>query len=152
MNGTHASKDGIIPDDHMTGNLGIVAHHTIVTYNAVVRQMAVGLDQAIAPDGGFFPVLGATVDGDEFADGCIVADKNIGVFALEFEILRNGGNDRTGKYSAVVPDPCSFHDCHIRSDPGSFSDFHILMDNRERIYLHICGDPGVGMNISMGMD
>src|SRR4249919_2723928 len=90
VNGTHAAKNGIVFNDHMSGNLGIITHHAVIAYNTVMSQMTIGLDQTIASYGSFFPVFGTAVYRYEFANGRIVSDEYIGIFSLEFQILRNG--------------------------------------------------------------
>ncbi len=67
----------------------IVGEHTVVAYLAVVRNMAVGHDQAVVADHGLPPVFGAAVDGYILADGGVVAYFNGGVLACKFEVLWN---------------------------------------------------------------
>ena len=55
VNRAHAAENGIIFNDHMSGNLGIITHYTIITHDTVMRQMAIRLDKAIASDGRLFP-------------------------------------------------------------------------------------------------
>ena len=119
MNGTHTGQDGPFANDHMSGYLGIIAHDHIITNNTVVGKMGVCHDQAIFSNGGLFPVGRTTVHRNKFTDGGIIANHNRRIFAMEFQILRNGCNHRTRKNAAVFADPRTLHNCYIGADPWS---------------------------------
>src|SRR6476661_903433 len=93
MNGTHTTQYGIIFNDNMTRHLGIIAHHAIITNNAVVGEVAISLNQAIAANGGFFPVFGSPVNSNKFPNSCIISDENIRIFTLKLKILWYGSNN-----------------------------------------------------------
>src|SRR5690606_8249067 len=100
----------------------------------------------------FIPVGSAAVDGHAFPYGAVVADDCQGVFSFELQVLRYGGDDRTGKYPAVFTDPRSFHNGYIGTDPGAFTDLHVLMYRSKRVDLYIRRDPCVGMYIRKWVD
>ena len=77
MDGAHASQDCPVVDEHVAGDLGVVAHNAVVANDAIVGQVAIGLYEAIAANDGLFTVLGAAVDSDEFANSGIVSNKHI---------------------------------------------------------------------------
>src|ERR1700750_871715 len=93
MNGTHTTQYGIIFNDNMTSYLGIIAHHAIIANNTIVGEVTIGLNQAIAANGGFFPVLGSAINRYKFPNCCVISDENIRIFTLKLKILRYGGND-----------------------------------------------------------
>jgi hypothetical protein len=43
VDGAHAAENGIVVDNHMAGDLGIVAHYTMIPDNAVMRKMTISL-------------------------------------------------------------------------------------------------------------
>src|ERR1700681_3801778 len=129
VNGTHAAKNGIILNDHMTRQVRIVAHHAPVTYTAIMRNMTISLNEAIVSDRSLFPFFRSAVYGYKFADGGIISDENIGILALKFQILRNGCNYGTRENPAVFTDTCAFHNGYIGANPCTLAYFHILVDD-----------------------
>src|SRR5271154_1435740 len=138
MNCAHATEYCPIINDHVAGNLCVITENAIISYNTIVRQMAICLDKTIFPDHSFFTVLRAAVNGNKFPDSCIIANKNIGIFALKFQILRNGANNSAGKNAAIFTNSRTLHDSYIRTNPCSFTDFNILVDNCKRVNFYIC--------------
>src|SRR5580704_7176179 len=131
--GTHSTENGIIFNDDVAGHLGIVAHYAIIAHDTVMCQMAIGLNKTIAANRCFFPVFCSPVYCNKFPDGCIITYKYIGIFALKFQILRNGCNYCAWKNAAVLSDSCAFHYCNIGTNPGTLSNFHILVNDGKRI-------------------
>src|SRR5438034_9206805 len=47
MDRTHSAEDSPITNSNMTGDLCVIAHDAVITYNAIMRQVAVSHEQAI---------------------------------------------------------------------------------------------------------
>lgn len=152
VNGTHTADNRPVADCYVTGHLGIITGDTVIPHQAIMGKVTIGHDQAVFADYRFFPVLGTPVNGNELPDSGPVANIDIGIFSLEFQILRYSGNNRPGENAAVFANPGAFHYGYIGADPGSFPDLHILVNHRKGVNFYIGGQFRVGMNISVGMN
>src|SRR5678816_330367 len=150
--GAHSPQNRPVANGDMSGHLGIVAHYTVITNYAIMRQVAIRHYQAIFPNHGFLSHFCSSVDCYVFADRSIISNANGRIFTLEFKILRNGGDNGSGKNATIFSDARTFHDGYIRTDPCSFTNFHILVDNCKWIHFYIRCQPGIWMNISMRMN
>ncbi len=126
-----AADDGVVVDDDFAGELCGVGDDDVVAYAAVVGDVRVGHDQAVvahdgAPFGG-----GATVDGDVFAQGGVVAYYGVGFFATEFEVLGYRADDCAGEDGAVASDACAFEDGDVGAYACAFADLDVLVDGDE---------------------
>jgi hypothetical protein len=102
-----------------------------------MRQVTISLDETITSNGSFFPVLRAPVYRNKFTNGSVITNKNIGIFALKFQILRNGGDDRSREDPAIFSDTGTLHNGYIGTNPCSFTNFDILVEDGKRIYFNI---------------
>jgi hypothetical protein len=132
---------------YVPGHLGIIAHNAVVAYNAVVGYVAIGHYQAVVAHLGFATVYGTPVDGYKLADGAVVAYFHQGFFAGILQILRYGGNNRTGKDAAVFAYASPFHNGYIAAYPGAFANGYIAMHYGKGVNLYIVGQAGIGMYI-----
>jgi hypothetical protein len=123
----------------------------VVTYLAVVGNMAVSHNQAVITYGCFPAVSCTPVDGNKFTDGGITADLSRCFFTCKFQILWNGAQYSSGKNATVFADPRTIHDGNITADPGTLTDHYITMDHRKRIDFYIRSDPSIGINIGKWM-
>ena len=130
-----AGKGGIVGKD------AFAAHHTVVCNMDVGHEEVVGADDR-APRGG-----GAAVDGATFAYDVVVADFAGGVFAIEFQILRYGGNDGAGEDMAVFAYPCTGVDDHIGFDDSVVTDNHIFANGGEVAHLYVVAQDGFGVYV-----
>ena len=115
-------------------------------------KVAIGHDQTVLAYDGLFAVAGTSVDGHKFANGGTIANMNGRVLAIEFEVLGYSRNNSPRKYSTVLADPGPLHDGYVRPDPGTFADLHILVNDREGIDLYVGRQPGIRVNIGVGMN
>jgi hypothetical protein len=152
MHRAYATEANPVAQHHMAGELAAIAQGAIVADNAIMPNMAIGKDPAIIAHGSLPFIAGTAVNGHKFADGTVIANLNRGFFLGVFAVLGNGANYGSGEDAAILANAGPLHNGHIRPDPGAFAYFNVLMDNGKRIHLHICGQPCVGMYISMRMD
>ena len=96
--------DGIVVDNHFAGYLGSVRDDDVVAYDAVVGDVRIGHDEAVAADYGFAFGGGTAVYRHTFTQGSVVANLYNGIFAVEFQVLGNGRNDCSREYLAVLAD------------------------------------------------
>ena len=86
-----ATHDDVVFDVDVPGEDDVVGEGGVVANDAVMREVDIGHDPVAVAEDGFADVLhGAAVEGDEFADGVVVADFEGGVFAAVFFVLRDG--------------------------------------------------------------
>lgn len=145
----HAPDYGPVADRHVTGYLTIITHNAVISHNTVVGKMAIGHDQAVLADHRFFPVLGTPVNGYKFPDRSTITDIYIGIFALEFQVLRYGCNNRPRKDPAILANPRSFHDRNIGANPGTITHFHILVNNGKGVHFYVCSQLCIRVNVCM---
>jgi len=152
VNGTHATNYSPITNGDVACYLGIITHYAIIAYEAIMSKMTISHDQAIFSNHRLVPVLGPTVNRYKLTDGGAIANIYVGVFALELQILWNSGNYGTREDPAILSYARAFHDRDVGADPGSITNLYILVDHREWINLHICGQLCIGMNVCMRMN
>ena len=81
------------------------------------------------------------MDSDTFADGGAVADEDITLFALEFQILGFLPHGSPLEDLAILAYLGPAGDDHMRADLRALANLHMLPDHRIRTYLHILGNP-----------
>src|SRR4030095_11785756 len=146
---THSAENGPVTNRNMSCYLCVIAHDAVVAYNAIMCKVAICHYKAIAPDHGLLPDLCSPVDRYIFADGCIISNANDRIFALEFHILRNRGDDSPWKNATIFSNARAFHDRHVRTNPCPLPNFNVLVNDGKWIHLYIRCQPGIRMNISM---
>ena len=100
---THTSQDGIIANGNMTCNLGIITHDAIIANNTIMRQVAIGHDQAVFANSCFPAVFCTTVNGYKFPDRCIVANYHNGIFIFKFRSWGMAAITAPGKMRQFFP-------------------------------------------------
>ena len=68
-------------------------------------NMGIGHNQAIVSDNSFTFGGRSAVDGYAFAKNGVVSDFGSCNFSFKFQVLRDAGNNGSGKYLAIVTDP-----------------------------------------------
>src|SRR5580698_8393064 len=99
----------------MTSHLGVIAQDTVVPDNAVMGDMAIRQDHAIAANRCPPTVAGAAMHRDKLPDGRIIPYLNRRFFAIELKVLRISRNNRSGEDPAIPADPGAFHNSDIAS-------------------------------------
>ena len=69
-----------------------------------------------------------------------------GVFASKFEVLRNGGNDRSIKDLNVIPNSRSGVDDSMGMNMTIISNDNVVMDDSKRLNGYVFPDTGVRVN------
>jgi hypothetical protein len=74
--------------------------------------MAIGHNQAVVADNGMYFGSCTPIDGDTFPDGGMMSNLGRSDFTYKLQVLWNAGNNSSGKYTAIVPNPRSVeYDC-----------------------------------------
>ena len=95
---------GIVLHRDVAGQGGAIGQDAMVADGAVVTDVGVGHDQAVAANAGSATAsLRSAGDGDVFADGVVIADLERGGFATVFQILR--GDSQAGEGIDTIPGP-----------------------------------------------
>ena len=116
----------------MACDLHGIGQNAVVADDAIVRNVHVGHEQAVATDAGFATVHGAAVHGHALPNHGVVADYGNGLLTGELQVLGHGPDHGTRKYLAILPDAGTVHDGHVRPNPSAFPDFDICGNGRKR--------------------
>ena len=143
-----AANNGIVIDLDFAGKLCGVGDDDIVADNAIVRHVRICHDETVVAYYSFIFRGSTAVDGNTFADGCIIADNSNGVFASELQILRNGSDYGSREYCTVAAYPCAFEYGDIAADTGSLANFDIAVNCNKRVDDDSRCDLGCGVYIS----
>ncbi|NIS87361.1 MAG: hypothetical protein GWN88_20895 [Nitrospinaceae bacterium] len=92
------------------------------------------------------------MNGDEFTDHRSVADVHKRRGVLEPHDLRLAANGSAVEDPAVLTDPGSRLDAHVRADPGAGPDAHVGADEGVGIDGNIFSQLGAGMNLGVFMN
>jgi hypothetical protein len=82
MDSAHSAQDGPIYG-YMSGYLGVVAGMQLSPTKQSCTKMTISRPGGFA-DHSLIPVLRASIDRYKFPDRSIIADEDVGIFALEF--------------------------------------------------------------------
>lgn len=142
-----SANHGKVVNDNLTGNLSGIGDNHIVANHTVVSYVAVGHNEAVAADNGLALGGGATVDGNTFANGGVVADYGKSVLATELEVLRDAGDNGTGENGAILANTSALHYGDIGADASALADLHILLNGDEGVNNHTGSNLGSGMYV-----
>ena len=141
MDARHAADDGTVLDDGMACEAREVRHDDVVADDAIVRDMRERHEQAVITDARLFAFARRAVDGRALADCRAVADEDVALLALEFQILRLLADRGALENLAVFADLRPARDDNVRADLRALADFDILADDRVRPDLDVLRDP-----------
>ena len=129
MDAGNAANDDAVFDGDMAGQAGAVAHDDVVTDDAVMSYMRAGLEEAVVADARFFPFASRRADRDEFPKHRTVADDQVTLFAVIFQILRFRTNGTAGEKPAVLADCRPAVDSNVGHDFCSVTNGNVGPDN-----------------------
>ena len=133
MHAGQAADDGLVTHLHMSGQRGVVSQDGLVAHHAVVRDVYIGHDPVVVPDGGDAPVLhGADVEGAELADRVAVADLQTRGLARVFFVLRSCSQRTELEDAVVFANARMALDHAVRANRRARADLHMGADNRIR--------------------
>jgi hypothetical protein len=151
---TKRSHRGPFFHDDVSAQSCGVGEDDVVSDHAIMRNVGVGHDESVAADASEASAFhGATIDGDEFADGVVVADFEARGFVFVTQILRresDGGKreeavaraDLRGAFNGDVGDQLAvFAEFDARADGAVRADF------ARRMNFHGGIDNGGGMGM-----
>ena len=115
LDGHESFQDGPVFDFDMACKIDIIGQDDPVSEAAVVGDVYVGHEQAIASDYGLVGVGGTSINGYELADGGAVANFNGSFFSLDFQVLRLTRDNGSGVDFTVFSDACPIKDGDIRA-------------------------------------
>jgi hypothetical protein len=86
VDGTQASQDGMILDNHMSCQSGGICHDHVIADNAVMSNVTVGHKKTVVADSGHPFILAntASIDGDKLPYYIIVTNYGFSAAAVEF--------------------------------------------------------------------
>ena len=141
------AHDDVVFDVDVAGEDDVVGEGGVVTDDAVVREVDVGHDPVAVAEDGLADVLHrAAVEGNELADGVVVADFEGGVFAAVFFILRDSAERSEGEDVVVFADARRPFDNDMRRDGGAASDLYARADDAVGADADVAIEFGFGIN------
>ncbi len=121
------------PTDDVAPQGGVVGHDDAVAHPAIVGHVGVGQEEVAPAHGGDAAAAGrAPVHGGKFPDGVVVADDQLGLFALEFQVLGHLPENRKLKDAAAAADGSEVPDHHVGADVGVGPDGDPALNDAER--------------------
>ena len=147
MNQCSSSNYRKIVDLYLSSNLRSVCNNDIVPNHAVMGDVRISHNKAIAANNSLALRRGAPVYGHAFTNGCVVANDSQRVFSHEFKILRNRTNNSARVNRAVLANPCTLHDCNVAGNACSRSDFHVSVNCHKRVDDHAWVYLGIRMYV-----
>lgn len=139
------ADDGEIVHHNLTGNLGGITNDTAAAHTYVVGHVHTFHQKVVAANDGATLGGSASIDGDVLTDGVVVADFCRGFFATEFQILRDGTNDRSREDNVVFPHTSSRQKRHTVHQAVSTADFNVLVDEAKRTDFTIIAEFRLGV-------
>ena len=129
MDAGDAADDDAVFDGDVTGQAGAVAHDDVIADDAVMSHMSAGLEEAVVADARFFTFTGGRTDGDEFPEHRAVADDQVALFTVIFQILwfRTDGTAR--EKPAVLTDRGPAVDGNVGHDFRTIANGNVGPDN-----------------------
>src|SRR5690606_19264079 len=129
-----------ITDGDMSGKGGAVRKNTIVANDTVVRHVAIGHDEAVGTNFGHATICGTSIDGNTFSDCGVITNNSKGFFSFVLEVLRDGRDYCSRKYSAIFTYASSLHNRNVGGDIGTIANFYILVNGSKRVNFYIFPD------------
>ena len=126
MNADHTTQDRKIFNLDMSGQIDRIGHDDIVSEQAIVGDVAVGHQEAIASDDCFPVRLGAAVDRDKFADHGALADFGGCRFTAKFEVLGYFADNAVMQNGAIGSQTGAGQQGHKTADVAMVTDNHII--------------------------
>src|ERR1700677_886616 len=135
VDGAEGTHTGMVFHGNVTGQSGPIREDAVVSDPAVVTDVGVGHDEAVASYPGSAPAsIGSPRDGHAFAEGVVIAGLKASGFATVLQILR--GNSQTGKgVDAITRPKMSFAvENHVRDQVTVFPQDDIGANGAIRTY------------------
>ncbi len=124
----------------------------MVAYGAVVRDVGVGEEIAMASDDGLAAGGGAAVYGDEFAEGIAIADFEIGGLGFVFQVLALLANRGEGEEFIVGTDGGGAGDDDVILQPATVSEGDALVEDAIGANFDASAELHAGVNDGGGVD
>ena len=147
MNQCSSSNYRKIVDLYLSSNLRSVCNNDIVPNHAVMGDVRISHNKAIAANNSLALRRGAPVYGHAFTNGCVVANDSQRVFSHKFKILRNRTNNSARENRTVLTNSCTLHNCNVAGNASSRSDFHVSVNCHKRVNDHAWVDFCIWMYI-----
>jgi hypothetical protein len=141
-----AAYDGIVFHYHFAGELGGVGHNDVVFYLHIVSHMAVCHNKAIIAHFGFAFGGGTAMDGGTLSKNGVVADKGVGQFALELQVLGYCSHYRSGEDVAAFAYTRMFAYGGVGIYYRTLSYLDIFVNEHKRTYLYVVRYFGIRMD------
>ena len=145
VNGGATSEEDLVSDANVPGDHDIIGEDVVVPNADVVCEMGNGHEKITISNNGIATCFSATIDGNVFAEGVVVADDNSRYRRrIEREVLRVATDDGTVIDDVVLPHRNAATNLGLRADAASGTYCHSVLDDGEGTHFDVTGDGGGG--------
>ena len=128
----------------MSGDVARVGNDDVVADEHVVREVAIGHQQAIRTHLCDHAILGTAIDCDALPNDGSIPNLDGGCFAREFQILWHGADDGTGKYLARITQRGVAVDDRVWANPAVCANDCVALNEGKRLNHRPGTDGGIG--------
>src|SRR5690606_5497663 len=147
MHSHHTRQYNKIAYGNMPSQCTVIRKNAIVSHNAVVRNVAIRLDETILSNNGLPFILRTAVHRHTLPNGGVITDLCSGFFAIELQVLWDARDNGSRENPTVLTDTGAIHDGHVRANPSAFFDDHVLVDGHKRLNHYVPRNLGLWMYI-----
>src|SRR5690606_22247049 len=108
-----------------------------IPYNAIVRHMAIGHNQAVFSNDRLVPVRRTLMNGGAFPYRSIVADFHNGLLSIIFKVLWRCRDYGPRKDITILAYSGPFHNGYVGTDPCTVPNSYVIMNSGKWIYNDI---------------
>jgi hypothetical protein len=144
MHRCQPAEDDPAPNVHMTTERRAVRENHIIAHDAIVTNVRICHEQAIASNDRSAGLGCCPIECDELADDGVVADFKSRGLSFEFEVLRKTTDGCHRMDPALPPDAAAAVNHSVRSDRRPFTDGDIILDHSKWANLHAIANRGFG--------
>ena len=129
MHSGESANSRIVLDNDVPGQGCRVGHDDVIAENAIMSNMCVDHEEIVIPNQGPTAALGCSpVHCDIFSKYVVIANYQLGVFPLVFEVLRRQPNRAIGIKLTVLADLRASVDHHVRSYLATLPEGDMIAD------------------------
>ncbi len=142
----------MIHNGYMSRHGNAVGNNIVIANFTIMGNVSISHDKITVTNRSHIAFAGCPVNGDKLADGILVADVNIGLLTMEFQILAFVAEYGIGKYSVLLTNSCPYIHHGVSANFRTVPDDRLLIDNGSWTdsdifaQLRLRGDNGRGMN------
>ena len=132
VNRRHSTDNDVIVDRHVAAQIDCIGKDNMLTEDAVVSNMDVRHQGAIASDNCLPPVLRPSIQSRKFTYRGTVTNFECRFLTMKFQVLGDGSQDRTRINFALLSDPSPPRYHGVGTDGRAITDGDVFLNDCER--------------------